>query len=264
MPELCEVQIMTDNLQKWMVGKTISTTEVVDERLSRVSSISMERVESVYRRAKYSVIQLKSQSIILHYRMTGQVVKESVDNPARFVRVRWTLDTGEQIAFVDPRKFGTIDIILNDEVDDWWVKKGLGAEIWPMNRDGVWWSTVMKGVKLPIKVALLKQDRIVGIGNILASEFCFASSISPFVATNTLTMDQWELFSTVSRERIVAILKEEQSEKIGFLHEGAKNPSAFKVYGREGEPCIRCDTQITKCQQSGRATYFCALCQSVQ
>ena len=264
MPELCEVQIMTDNLHRWMVGTTIIKTEVVDFRLDSVSSIAMETVKAVYRRAKYSVVQFESYSIILHYRMTGQVVKESLVHETRFVRMRWILNSGEQVAFVDPRKFGTIDVVLNTELDDWWVNKGLGAEIWPMDRNGEWWSTVMDGVKTAIKPALLKQDRVVGIGNILASEFCFAASISPFVPTNTITLRQWKTFAKTSRERIVAILEEEQNEKIGFLHEGAKNPNAFKVYGREGEQCSQCETRITKCQQSGRATYFCSVCQSVQ
>lgn len=262
MPELCEVQIMTENLERWMLGQRVESIEVVDERLSPLKSSPIGIVNRVWRRAKYSIVEFETFSVVLHYRMTGQVVLE--DETSRFVRFRWILDTTDQIGFMDPRKFGTVDVVANDELDQWFKAKKLGQEIWPVVRDGAWWENVYKGVKSPLKTALLKQDRVVGIGNILASEFCFASGLSPFEKTNTLTSEDWTRLATSAHLRIEAILLEERSEKIGFLFEGAKNPEAFQVYGREGEACPVCSSSIQKVQQSGRATYFCSTCQSVE
>ena len=260
MPELCEVQIMTENLERWMVGRRVGSIEVVDDRLSHLKTAPIGSVNRVWRRAKYSIVELDDVSVVIHYRMTGQVVLE--DGKSRFVRVRWKLESGESIGFMDPRKFGTVDVVANGALEQWLKDKKLGQEIWPTVRDGAWWQGVYTGVKSPLKTALLKQDRVVGIGNILASEFCFASGVSPFQATSSLTSEDWSRFSTAAHQRIEAILLEERSEKIGFLFEGAKNPDAFQVYGREGEACPVCSTHIQKVQQSGRATYFCASCQS--
>ena len=147
---------------------------------------------------------------------------------------------------MDPRKFGTVDVVANEALTQWFKDKNLGQEILPMIRDGQWWAQVYSGVKSPLKTALLKQDRVVGIGNILASEFCFAAGLSPFNRQVHFTAEDWSRFATAAHERIEAILLEERSEKIGFLFEGAKNPDAFQVYGREGEACPICSTRIQK------------------
>ena len=261
MPELCEVQIMTENLERWMVGQRVCSVEVVDDRLAHLQTAPIGAVNRVWRRAKYSVVELDDVSMVIHYRMTGQVVLE--DESSRFVRVRWKLESGQNIGFMDPRKFGTVDVVANEVLEQWFKDKKLGQEIWPTVRDGEWWEQIYSGVKSPLKTALLKQDRVVGIGNIMASEFCFAAVLSPFQATSSLTSEDWSRFATAAHERIEAILREERADKIGFLFEGAKNPDAFQLYGREGEPCPLCSTPIQKVQQSGRATYFCSKCQSV-
>ena len=262
MPELCEVQIMTENLERWMQGQSIESIEVVDDRLTHAKAASLGVVKRVWRRAKYSIVELEDTSIVIHYRMTGQVLLE--DNDTRFVRLRWGLGSGDKVAFVDPRKFGTVEVVSNAELDNWLKEKKLGEEIWPVLRDGTWWKQAYAGVKSSLKTALLRQDRVVGIGNILASEFCFASGLSPFDSTTSLAKEDWESLARAAHERVEAILQEERSEKIGFLFEGAKTPDAFQVYGRKGEGCPVCKTSIQKVQQSGRATYFCSKCQSVE
>ena len=163
------------------------------------------------------------------------------------------------IGFVDPRRFGTIDIVPKLDVSDWFENKNLGQEIWPVHHTGKWWKSQMHNIRSPLKVALLRQDRIVGIGNILASELCFAAELSPFIPVNTITELEWTRLADGAYQRIEAVLQEERGEKIGFLHEGAKNPQAFQIYGRQGESCPKCQSAIVKCTQANRATYFCHL-----
>ena len=139
MPELCEVQIMTENLDGWLKGKKIRSLEVLDDRLNHLCDAPVGEVHSVWRRAKYSIIELEEQAIVLHYRMTGQVVREK-DATTRFVRLRMHLEDGRSIAFVDRRKFGQIEIVPKKELTSYFATKQLGAEIWPMKRDGEWWQ----------------------------------------------------------------------------------------------------------------------------
>jgi len=262
MPELCEVQIMTENLERWLKGKKIRSLEVLDDRLNHLLDAPVGEVYSVWRRAKYSIVELEEQAIVLHYRMTGQVVLEN--DATRFVRLRIHLEDETSIAFVDRRKFGQIEIVPKKELTSYFATKKLGAEIWPMKREGKWWQQTFANLKSTIKMTLLKQDRVVGIGNILASEFCFAAQISPFQSTDTISMEQWNRLAETYLQRLEAILNEERSEKIGYLFEGSGVPSSFQVYSREGEPCPNCGDPIQKQQQSGRATYWCATCQPLR
>ncbi len=260
MPELCEVQIMTDNLSSWMVGHQL-VLNVLDSKLHPlIESFKQNQVvNKVYRRAKFSLILLEDQAICIHYRMTGQVVVESKDT--RFVRLRFQMSNGQHIAFVDPRKFGTIDCVAHSDLPKWIEDKNLGQEIWPVKRDANWWEQTLSGLRAPIKNTLLRQDRIVGIGNILASEFCFEAKISPLRPTDCLTGEEWHRLALASHRRINIILQEERSEKIGFLHEGVIIPAAFQVYGREGQFCTECNHVIHKIRQAGRSTYLCSVCQ---
>jgi formamidopyrimidine-DNA glycosylase len=215
-------------------------------------------VVKVWRRAKYSILETTSHAMILHYRMTGQVIRQREDT--RFVRLSWT-SGDHQIAFVDPRRFGTVDVIPLEHLSTWLDGKNLGAEIWPVAHTGSWWKSRFERIQSNIKTALLRQDRVVGIGNILASEFCFAAGIHPEQRMHTLSDAQWAQLAEAAQHRVTAILEEERADKIGFLHEGAKNPDAFQVYGREGQACPRCSSSILKMVQSGRSTFYCATCQ---
>ena len=157
---------------------TSAVYQVVDDRLSHLKTAPIGIVNRVWRQAEVQHRGLDDVSIVIHYRMTGQVVLE--DENSRFVRARWKLESGQSIGFMDPRKFGTVDVVANEALEQWLKDKKLGQEIWPTVRDGKWWSEVYSGVKSPLKTALLKQDRVVGIGNILASEFCFAAGFLRF------------------------------------------------------------------------------------
>ena len=260
MPELCEVQIMTENLERWLTDRTITSIEILDAKFPKMD-FSDWQVRRVYRRAKYSLIEFSTHTMVLHYRMTGQVLLETPET--RFTRLRIHLENASTIAFVDPRRFGTLEFVENSKLPNCIESKGLGAEIWPMKRDGLWWKSQFFGVGAPLKAALLRQDKVVGIGNILASEFCFAARLSPFANIRDLQDVEWQRLADAARQRIDAILEEERSDKIGFLHEGSKNPTAFQVYGRAGEPCPRCSYLIQKRTQAIRTTYFCISCQNV-
>ena len=251
---------MTENLSRWCLGHSLIHLHSMDDKFQDIpfQELQDSPVVRVWRRAKYSILETSSHAMVLHYRMTGQVVLKQ--EGTRFSRVTWTAGDN-QIAFVDPRRFGTVDVLPRADLSTWLESKNLGAEIWPTQHTGVWWKTQFNKIKSNIKTALLRQDRVVGIGNILASEFCFSAGIHPEQRVHTLSDTQWENLAQAAQHRVQAILEEERAEKIGFLHEGAKNPDAFQVYGREGEDCPRCSSTILRMVQSGRSTYYCSSCQ---
>ena len=262
MPELCEVQIMSEHLHQWSAGKILSSMDIVDSKFQHlpIDHVQGRTIHRTWRRAKYTVQEVGEVAIILHFRMTGKVVLGTKDN-TKFVRLQWNLHDGTTIVFADMRRFATVDIVDKNDIDAYFQRQKLGEEIWPMVRDGLWWQSTLGKCSGTIKQTLLRQDIIVGIGNILASELLYRAKISPMQATRTLSVEQWKRLAESCPVLIENILTEERSG-IGFLHEGSDNPTSFWVYNREGEKCRYCASFIQRTTQQARSTYYCPHCQS--
>ena len=264
MPELCEVQIMTENLQKWTKDRRISSIEVLDSKLqgslSDPTILEDKEIGRSYRRAKYTVQEIGEYSLVIHFRMTGKVVLE--EQPRKHVRFRWNLDDNTSVVFQDTRRFGTMELMKSKEVASFFTAKKLGEEFWPQQRDGKWWQGKFSSSSQSLKAALLRQDYTVGIGNILASEFCFRAGLDPRKKCSSVSLEEWTLFARCAHSCIDDILEEERSEEIGYVNEGNQLPNSFKVYGRKGEECSVCSSLIESFSQNGRSSYWCPNCQS--
>ena len=116
-------------------------------------------------------------------------------------------------------------------------------------------------VKSPIKVALMRQDRVAGLGNIAASEVLFRSSIHPAQPAHELSKDQWDRIAVAVHAFINHTLDQESSDEIQYVNQGGEG--SFAVYGHAGSPCPRCQVPIERLIQSGRSTFFCSRCQSL-
>ena len=262
MPELPEVEIMARNLHRWMAGRRVLRFEVLDSKFDAQSLRRIEgaEVRRVYRRAKYAVIEFADQQVlILHYRMTGKTVQDP--NMQRRARLRWGLNDGNTVVFEDPRRFGTCERILNDELLSYFARKRVGPEPWPDRRDGHWWAERLMGLRGPIKPALMRQDRVAGLGNIAASEILFRAQIHPARSVPSLDTAAWNRIAEVVPQFIAHTLREEGGDEIQYVNSGGEG--SFAVYGREGERCPRCPQSFKRMVQSSRSTYFCPGCQSV-
>ena len=262
MPELPEVEIMARNLHRWMVGRRVLCFEVLDSKFDARELLQVEgaEVRRVYRRAKYAVIEfVDEQVLILHYRMTGKTVQDP--DLQRRARLRWKLDDGTTVVFEDPRRFGTCDRVLKVDLLGYFEGKRLGPEPWPDIRDARWWAMCLMGLRGPIKPALMRQDRVAGLGNIAASEILFRAQIHPTRPVPSLRDDEWDRIAEVVPQFIAHTLREEGGDEIQYVNSGGEG--SFAVYGHDGEPCPRCMHRLERMVQSGRSTFFCPGCQSV-
>jgi formamidopyrimidine-DNA glycosylase len=262
MPELPEVEIMARNLHQWLSGSVIRLVEVLDEKFDADALCSIEgsTVVRAWRRAKYAVVDLNSdRHLVFHYRMTGKTVLDPMGN--RKARLRLVTKQGPTVAFEDTRRFGEVWVLPSDQMDAFFEQRKLGPEPWPVVRDGVWWSERLAGLRGPIKPALMKQERVAGLGNIIASEVCYRASIDPRKPVSDLLIAEWDGVARAVHTVIDRTLIADSGDEIMYVNMGGEN--FFAVYGREGSPCDVCNTPIERITQSARSSFFCPDCQSL-
>jgi len=263
-PELPEVEIFVRKLQP-IVGAVIRRAEVLDDRLALdASKIEGATITSAERRGKHIVIHLGERGdLVLHLRMSGRLRLHRGKNEVKHTRLVLHLDSGDTVYFVNPRRLGTaIHCAAGFEAD-------LGLEPLSPSFTVAALGDLTSKSHSPIKLFLLYQRKIAGVGNIYASEVLWRSRISPDRESASLTSDE------IARLHgdIVSVLNdaiEGQGTTIGNsvsdYHPSAGEQGEFQnrlsVYGREDEPCERCGTAIVRMKQGGRSTYFCSNCQT--
>jgi len=243
MPELPEVEIQCRTLRRWLVGR-----RVLLEDLDFGCGNREMRVTGVRRRGKYLLIEGK-ETWVLHLRMTGKVVPS---RPEGRKRARFhTLQSGQAYDFEDARRLGTLAVV--GVFDD----SHLGPEPWPEKRNASWWRDRLQGLRSPIKPALMRQDRVAGLGNIAASEILFRAGVDPRIRVPDVR--RWKHIADAAHAFLGELIAEEAGEEILYVTQGGSNP--FRVYQRA--QCPTCATAITRLVQSGRATFFCPTCQPI-
>ncbi|MBC7220920.1 bifunctional DNA-formamidopyrimidine glycosylase/DNA-(apurinic or apyrimidinic site) lyase [Candidatus Bipolaricaulota bacterium] len=256
MPELPEVETMVRGLRPHVVGKTLIATEVGDPKFAALRSalVLPAMVRSIERRGKYVLVHLRDQVLVLHPRMSGRLLWGR-RKPAGRVRLSLWLAAGG-VHFVDPRRLGTAEVVA--QFDD-----GLGPE--PLG-DLDWLPEDLKKSRMPIKLWLMDQRKIAGIGNIYAAEILFRAGIAPQRPTDSLLPKETALL----KRAIPAVLEEAIACCGTTLADGQyRGPQGevgafaceLSVYGRAGEPCRRCGSPIERSVLGGRGTYACPQCQ---
>ncbi|MFT5586938.1 MAG: formamidopyrimidine-DNA glycosylase, partial [Cognaticolwellia sp.] len=226
---------MTRNLRAWL-GVGPLRLDLVDARLLRgVSPKDAQPVRRVWRRAKYCVIEREYDAWILHFRMTGKVVLE---RPGGKLRAR-LLTMGTPVHFLDARCLGELVVLPRGELEAHFQAKQLGPEPFPEAQSGDWWAERLHGLRGAIKPALMRQDRVAGLGNIAASEICFRAGVDP--RTLVPEIQSWDRIAAQAWTFLHDVVEQESGPEIYYVNEaGSSNP--FQVYGRAGEACHGCGT----------------------
>ncbi len=231
---------MTRNARRWLSGRTLVALSVVDPTLLSAASAAVlagAELGEARRRGKYLCQPVGGQVLILHFRMTGKIVLEST--PRRHARIR--LHTAEGcVAFIDTRRLGRAWIVPESGLSAFFQAIPLGDEPWPDRRDSAWWAERLAGLRGPVKPAMMRQERIAGLGNIAAADFDALAAATPAFIEQALAA--------------------ESGPEIHFVSEGAPTPAPFLVYGRQGADCT-CGGTVSRISQSGRTTFFCPSCQ---
>jgi formamidopyrimidine-DNA glycosylase len=268
MPELPEVEIVAINLREWLQGSTVSKLEIIDEKILQnltartwKKHVQGRRCTAVTRRAKYLLCHFEGgRTLVGHLGMTGKIVKLAPDEGNRHSRFLVHLDNGQILSFKDPRRFGKAWLLDDAGLESLPELASLGPD--PLV-DGLalhYLSDRFGKTSRAIKVVLMEQSIIGGIGNILANEILFRCGIHPSRPASRL--NDRDIRSI--RKHTVAICKDtirrETSAEVKYFGEvGAVN--YFQVYLRDGEQCPQCGEAIERTNMGQRGTFFCPRCQ---
>jgi len=226
-------------------------------------------VLAVKRRAKYLLVQLSSgETLVIHLGMSGWFHVDATGSPAAddgrlriHDHVVFHMDGGAIVTFNDPRRFGFMDLLTGQQLQAHPVISRLGPE--PLSDSFVpaALAEACRGRKTPIKVALLDQRVVAGVGNIYASEALHLAGIDPRRRAGALATRSGA--PRDSAVRLTGAIKKVLIRAIRRVSAGGYRASRVRVYEREGEPCLRrgCTGVIRRSTQAGRSTFFCPVCQ---
>ncbi|USG64420.1 DNA-formamidopyrimidine glycosylase [Brevibacillus ruminantium] len=275
MPELPEVETVVRTLQRLVLGKTIKNVSVLLPRIIRrpddieefKAMLVGQTIHDIKRRAKFIQFVLDRDVLISHLRMEGRYGLYRVDEPVeKHTHVIFHFTDGTELRYRDVRQFGTMDLIpLGLETSEGPLAK-LGVEPLDEGFTAEVLHSLLKGRPTKIKPLLLNQECIVGLGNIYVDESLFRARIHPERPAGTLTARQ----TAKLHEAIVATLSEaveQGGSSIKSYVNGQGEMGMFQqsllVYGRKGEPCTVCGTEIIRFVVGGRGTHICPACQKL-
>jgi formamidopyrimidine-DNA glycosylase len=282
MPELPEVETIRRQLAPLVEGRRLLEVEILDPRWSRPLSpaelsdaLTGRRVLRLGRRGKYLLWELQGDvHLAQHLRMTGSVLAEPDPEPVHTrVRIRLGVKTDPpargaraaiRLAIVDPRRFGTGELLLGTPAVERFLAERLGLEPFHEQFTAEHLREVMRGRRAPIKAMLLDQRRVAGVGNIYADEALFRAGIHPLRAAGSLSRAQAAELREGVIEALSAGIDARGASIDDFRHvDGVRGSfqDRFLVHLREGEPCQRCGRTIVKMVVAGRGTYVCEHCQ---
>jgi formamidopyrimidine-DNA glycosylase len=270
-PELPEVETIRRQLAPALEGRRIAELEIIDPRWTRPvppgaveAELRGRWIRRIGRSGKYLVWELSEQVYLLvHLRMTGALLFDPETEPPH-TRVRFELDAGHRLVYVDPRRFGTGHVLLGAAARDAYLNARIGIE--PMTPEFTLehLQALARGRRAPVKSFILDQRQIAGVGNIYADEALFRAGIHPLRAAGTLKRSQLEALRVSIEAALLAGIEAKGATIDDFRHvDGARGSfqDLFLVHRREGEPCPRCGTTIRKLVVGGRGTYVCEHCQ---
>jgi formamidopyrimidine-DNA glycosylase len=270
-PELPEVETIRRQLAPQVEKRTIVSVQILDPRWTRPepprpveAELSGARIEHVGRAGKYLVWSMSADRyLLMHLRMTGALLFDPELEPLH-TRVRFELDRGHRLLYVDPRRFGTGHLLHGAAARDDYLAQRLGIEPFSQEFTAAHLRTVARGRTAPVKAFLLDQRRIAGIGNIYADEALFRAGIHPLRPAGRLTGPQWARLRDAIEDALSAGIEAKGASIDDFRHvDGARGSfqDRFLIHRRAGEPCPTCGRPVTKIVVGGRGTYVCEHCQ---
>lgn len=264
MPELPEVETIRREIVEALSGKKISEVLINNPRVIRQQPQEFKRgvegrtITGALRKGKLLIIELSGGvSLAVHLKMTGQFVYPGKGTASR---VSFRFSDGTLLDFNDTRLFAELRL-----VEDWKqlaFVRGLGPDPFEMTQEA--FNALLTGRRTKIKVLLMDQGCIAGIGNLYAVEMLFAARIHPERQAGSLSADEKKRLYQAMRDILSSAIKFQGSSVDDYVRltgdQGRFVPH-LKVYGREGKPCAGCKGKVKRTTMGGRGTYFCPSCQ---
>ena len=270
MPELPEVETTVRGLARILDGARLARVEVRREGLRRpfpadlVQVLTGAEVTGLGRRAKYGLVHTnRGQTMVFHLGMSGRWRIEP-DELGTHDHLVLETAAGQRLALCDPRRVGSVDLVESEALALWPQVAALGPEPLGEELSAAHLRAALAGRSASIKLMLLDQRIVAGLGNIYVCEALFRAGIDPRKAAGRV--------STAALARLVPAIKAVIAEAIeagGSTLRDYAQPDGelgyfskqFDVYGREGQPCTRCNGTVSRIVQGGRSTWFCPRCQ---
>ncbi|MBJ7596675.1 bifunctional DNA-formamidopyrimidine glycosylase/DNA-(apurinic or apyrimidinic site) lyase [Candidatus Nephthysia bennettiae] len=273
MPELPEVETVTADLRPHVVGRTIVGCDLRFPAIVRhpspaafAAGLTARRVEAMSRRGKYILHHLDSgELLVVHLGMTGQwrYVAADTAEPDHLHAVL-TLDDGFQLRYRDVRRFGRLLLGSEQELVGDRKMPRLGPEPIDPTFTATDLYRRLHVRRAPLKALLLDQMVVAGVGNIYADEACFRARVRPDRAANTLSRQAVGRLREALDESLRRAIVNRGSSVSDYRDawgEAGRQQEELQVYGRGGQPCLRCGRPLALVRLAGRSTVFCRRCQ---
>jgi len=274
-PELPEVEMAARSLRAWAQGRRVEAVET-DRRAARLfrpgsgaafaRAVKGRRVEGVRRVGKHLLVTLgggKPLGLVSHLGMTGRWLRRAPGQEApTHSRARLRLDDGAWLHYRDPRLFGRLRLVPGARFEALADLGALGPDPLEQGIDPARLGALLGRTARAVKVALLDQRLLPGVGNIHASEALFRAGLDPRRRGRRLSAGEVGRLAAGVLDSLRQGLADhlEAGPEIEYVEEGGDN--RFLVYAREGEPCPRCrQAALRRIVQAQRATFFCPRCQ---
>lgn len=269
MPELPEVETTVRALKPKIEKSLIKTFELRNKNLrwpvsSNLAKILIsKRVTSLSRRAKYLIVNLDSEYLLIHLGMSGSLRYLS-NNISPQKHDHWDLcfENGMLLRYTDPRRFGSIH--YTKDFKNHFLIKSLGPEPLSDAFDEYYLYKITRGREVPIKTLIMNSRIVVGIGNIYACEALFDSSIKPTKKAKRITKNDSKALVAAIKKVLEKAIKAGGTTLRDYLNPD-NSPGYFKVelqvYGRGKEDCLKCGRILKEIRMNNRSTVFCPNCQ---
>jgi formamidopyrimidine-DNA glycosylase len=267
MPELPEVETTVRGLARVLQGRRIARLEARRPDLRRALPpdlgqwLTGARVTGLRRRAKYGLIDTdRDDTLVFHLGMSGRwrVDPTEIEKHDHFII---ETDEGKRLALNDPRRFGSLDLLRTDELEEWPPFKALGPE--PLDLDARQLQRRLAGRSAAIKLLLLDQRIVAGLGNIYVCEALFRAGIHPARAAGSVSLQRLKRLVPAIHDVLAEAIEAGGSTLRDFASPDGELgyfSKRFVVYDREGQPCT-CGGTVKRIVQGGRSTFYCPKCQ---
>jgi formamidopyrimidine-DNA glycosylase len=276
MPELPEVESLRRILTRSAVGRTIVGARIGKLPLRRRvvpdfgAMITGRTIERISRRAKYLMIELSGDSIILaHLGMSGSITHrhggfDAHEFDPKHDHLEFALDDATRLVYNDPRRFGMVRLISRADLGVIAELKGIGPEPLSSDFNADYLANQVRGKKIAIKNLIMDQKIVAGVGNIYASEILFHAGVRPTRRAGRVKRPEIDLIAEFTPKVLRAAIGSGGTTFRSY-RDSRGRPGAFSkrlmVYGREDDHCYVCGTPIRNVVVGQRASFYCPKCQ---
>jgi len=274
MPELPEVETIKLQLDRLLKNKIIASVElrlpkqVKSDKKKFLKLVIGAKIKKVFRRAKILIMDLDDgYHLVFHLKLTGQLIyqkisRQSGNYPNKYSHIVFNFKTGDRLFFNDLRQFGWVKLVSANELKN--ILQEFGPEPLAKNFSFEKFYNIFTSKKTAIKPLLMEQIFLAGVGNIYASEACFCAGILPTRRADKIsTLEYRKLYQCLRKILKFAIQKKGVSAEnyLDALGQEGEMVKYLKVYGRAGEECKKCGSNINSVKQGSRTSFYCPKCQ---